>query len=231
MDLMLRKVYKGSIEGRLIRADGTPGPSGTPVTLIAVDTREGGEVSAGLAGFGETDDEGRYSFLEVAPGRYRIVLNLYRVPTQGNPFPTIYWPASREESQAFAVQVTDAPFERRYDFRLTPEPAFAVISGTALFADGRPAAGVRIQIDVPPDNLITEEEDEPVTDTSGHFSFTALEGYEYRISAFTYSLPIVHSAEESFSLAQGHRFVTLLLDQPGRWDGDPAVLHPTPQDQ
>ena len=166
---------KGSIEGRLIRADGMPGPSGAPVTLIAVDTREGGEVSAGLAGFGETDDEGRYSSPVGGSGPLSDCIEPISCPDPGQPVPDhLLAGLSGRVRQAFAVQVTDAPFERRYDFRLTPEPAFAVISGTALFADGRPAAGVRIQIDVPPDNLITEEEDEPVTDASGNISLLPL---------------------------------------------------------
>ena len=99
-----------------------------------------------------TNDQGEYSFDEVAPGRYKIVMNLYRFPTVRAPYPTIYWPAARSESEALAIQVTDAPSPQRYNFRLPAEPKGTVVHGMVLYPDGSQPQALTYHIEALPEN-------------------------------------------------------------------------------
>lgn len=215
VNMILRKNWKSSIAGRVFRSNGEPAPPGLPLTLIRVENRDGEQRgNALLHDRMETDEKGEYLFSEVAPGRYKVVLNLYRWPTKSAPYPTIYWPVARSEAAAVVIEVLDAPMEHRYDFRLPPEPNSKTVTGIVLAPDGKPAAGTRVFIEALPDNDIGgDDESHPATDAEGNFSFTALEGFEYRLTATDDKDFWTRSAAVTFSLKNGPDFITLTLDK------------------
>jgi len=226
VNLIMRRTWQGRIAGRIIRSNGEPAIGGIDLTLIQLENREGKETSNFLFGSGvETDDQGEYSFDEVAPGRYKVVMNMYRFPTGSAPYPTIYWPGSRNEAGAIAIEVPDAAVTQRYDFKLPLEPKSTRISGLVIGPDGKPAKGVQVYISALPDNDIAgDNENRPQTDAEGRFSFTALEGWEYRLRAMQSGSRFFHSADLNFNLKDGLSFVTLVCDRPGRFDNDPVEL-------
>lgn len=220
VNMILRRNWRATVAGRVVRSTGEPAPADMDLMLIRLENRDGKERGNTLINRSvSTNENGEYSFGEVAPGRYKIVLNLYRFPTVRAPYPTIYWPAARAESSAMIIEVADAVAQQRYDFRLPPEPKSAVVKGIVLSADGTPAAGARVHIEALPDNGITgDDEDTPETDAQGNFVFTALEGFEYRLSATGNDI-WTHSPDVSFSLKSGPQFLTLILEN----DVRPAI--------
>lgn len=221
VDMVIRKNWRATIAGLVIRSTGEAAPSDMDLTLIRMESRDGKDRgNALISGDVSTNGNGEYSFREVAPGRYKIVLNLYRFPTARAPYPTIYWPAARAESDAMIIEVTDAVAKQQYDFQLPPEPKSTVVNGIVLSADGKPAPGARVHIEALPDNGITgDNENTPETDVRGNFSFTALEGFQYRLSAMGNDI-WTHSPDVSLSLKAGPQFITLVLEKAVR----PAIL-------
>ena len=122
VDMIMRRTWQGRIAGQVIRSNGEPAPEGIDLTLIQLEKREGRERFNYLSGSGSrANDRGEYSFDEVAPGRYKVVINMYRFPTGDAPYPTIYWPGSRSEAGGVAIEVANATVAQRYDFRLPAE--------------------------------------------------------------------------------------------------------------
>ena len=152
-------------------------------------------------------------------------MNKYRFPSSGAPYPTIYWPGSRDEAGGIAIEVADAAVAQRYDFRLPAEPRSARVTGLVIGPDGKPAKGVQIYVSALPDNRIgIDDENRPLTDEDGRFSFTALEGWEYRIGATQSGSRSFHSGDLHFVLKDGQTSITLMCDRPGRFDNDPAEV-------
>jgi hypothetical protein len=87
-----------------------------------------------------------------------------------------------------------------------------VIGGVVLLPNGKPAVGARVQILKPPENALTGND--VTADAAGHFSFTALEGLEYSLSAITTGEPWLDSEAVNVSLGKGPRSITLLLNAP-----------------
>jgi hypothetical protein len=205
MNMIMRRTWQGHISGRVVRSNGEPAPAGIDLTLIQLEKRDGKERSNFLFGSGvRTNEQGEYSFDEVAPGRYKVVMNMYRFPTGESPYPTIYWPGSRTEADAIPIEAANAAVAQRYDFKLPPEPKSVRVSGLVIGPDGEAAKGVQVYISALPDNNISgKNENRPQTDAEGRFSFTALEGWDYRVRAIQSGARSFHSGELQFNLKDG----------------------------
>jgi hypothetical protein len=180
-DLVLREDSNGTIGGRVIRSDGTPAPAGITLDLIRTKSKEQHQNGDLLIGFSvQTDDHGEYSFHGVAPGQFKIVLNIYKVPTPRNPFPTMYWPAASTEGAASAVEISKAITSQRCDFHLPAALNSTPVKVIVLLPDGTPARGVRTNIGTRRDGVFAWA-GEAITDASGQFSFGAMEGFEYTV--------------------------------------------------
>lgn len=225
VNMILRRTWRGAIEGRIVRSSGEPAPAEIGLDLLQLEDRDGEQRSNPLFNAEVmTNERGEYAFPEVAPGRYKIVMNMYRFPTEENPYPTLYWPAAHVEADAAAIEVTDVPAQRRYDFRLPPEPEAARVEGIVVTADSKPVQGAQVYIDALPDmNIAPDNGNRPVTDADGRFSFTALEGFEYRLRATRFAAHSLHSGDLHFALDKKPQSITILLDRPGRFDHDPIA--------
>lgn len=224
LDLYMRRVWAASVSGRVVRSNGMPAPAGLPVFLLRVNEGEDKkELGWAFAGDPQvTDEGGQYVFHGVAPGRYKIALNLYRYPTVKAPYPTLFWPAARSETQASIIEVGEAETGRRFDFILPPEPRSVIVTGRVFHPDGAPAGNAWVLIRALPDNQVTDDSANQLrTDEQGMFRFAALEGFEYELSA-SWSTGGVRCAKDArFSLTKGERTVELSLDCSGGSLGDP----------
>ena len=221
-NLILRRSWQGSISGRLERSNDIAAPAGIGVVLFRFDDREGKPEHLWLNQT-FTNQQGEYAFDEVAPGKYTLAMNLYAFPTIKSPYPTLYWPAATTEDAASIIEISDQKTEERFDFNLPPELKAELVDGVVLFADGKPAARANVLIEGLLGNITSvDNENRPVADELGRFSFSAFQGFEYRLSASA-SLGrtrVLHSAHVIVSLSKGSPFVTLVVDRPGRFEGD-----------
>lgn len=223
-NVILRPRWKGTIRGRLIRSDGTPAPSGIHLSLKRMYyTRQGKEVWNWIGAFATSGENGEYSFDEVAPGHYKVVLNALLLPSAKSPYPTMYWPSARVEDEAGVVAISEN-IERQCDFLLPPEPKTAVVNGVAVFADGKPAENARILIRPLTGFQRSPDDDSKRADAQGRFSFAVYEGLDYRVSALVEGPHPLHSADVTVSGSRSPGRIVLLVSRPGRFDNDPIEL-------
>ncbi len=93
-----------------------------------------------------------------------------------------------------------------------------MISGIVRLPDGKPPVGARVQILKLPDNAITDYN--PTVDAAGRFSFAAMEGLEYSLTAIGAGSPAVFSAPVHVSAGKGPQPVILVLDGPAPFSGN-----------
>jgi hypothetical protein len=212
INVELRKHWPGTIEGRLIRSNGALAPAGIDLHLILMGGQESEESTHLFYEDLVTNDKGEYSFQGVAPGRYKIAVHWCCFPTPAAPYPPIYWPAANSEAAASVIEIGNAIVSRRYDFHLPPEIRSRVTNGTVLLSDGNPAVGAHVRILKLPDYAVTGND--AVADMDGHFSFTALEGLEYSLTATSIGKPTLNSDSLHFSLDKGPQSITLVCLAP-----------------
>jgi hypothetical protein len=209
-DVVLRRNWPGTLSGHVTRADSVPGPAGINVDLI----RMGGEGNDGksellIGSTVQTDENGEYSFHGVAPGVYKVVVNLYKPPVAEDPYRTIYWPAATKEATASTVEVSANGTAQQCDFRLPPPLKSTPVKIAVLLPDGTPAKHAELLIGTQMDGMF-EWAGKVLTDESGQSSFGAIEG-------FTYSVEWVNNAggrlssHVKFSEADGWQPMTIRL--------------------
>jgi protocatechuate 3,4-dioxygenase beta subunit len=181
LNVVLHKNWNGRLSGHVVRADGKPAPGGIHVDLIRTDTDVSGQSSGPLLGSTvQTDDQGNYSFEGVAPGHYKVVLNIFKPPTFEYPFIPQYWPNAGKEAAASTVEITEtAP--ALCDFRLPLPLKSTPVKLVVLAPDGTPARDVRINIGMSLEGLGFTWVGVAFTDGNGQVSFPAIEGYKYTV--------------------------------------------------
>ncbi|HZU26634.1 MAG TPA: carboxypeptidase regulatory-like domain-containing protein [Bryobacteraceae bacterium] len=215
VDLMMQPVWRAAIAGRIMRANGHPAAAGVDVELMGgVAGHDGSGDWFRTADVMQTDEHGMYVFTGLPPGKYKIGVNSVRFPTEKNPWPAVYWPGARTEEDGAIIEVGDGPMKQAYNITLPPEPRSAKIEGVVRAADGKPVPNIDVIIQA--DNFTTagDSEDMPRTDEEGKFSFTAIEGFNYRLSAIPFGPAPVPSPEVTFTFANGNGPVTLILERP-----------------
>lgn len=179
-DEVLRKDWQGSIAGRVVRSDGLAVPAGISVGLIRIEgTGRTQKTDLLINQMVETDENGYYSFTGVAPGSYKIALNIYKVPSGEYPYLPTYWPAAHSDASATTVNV-DSAVGARYDFRLPTPLGSQRIQFVVLLPDGTPAKEANINIGTEMDGSFAWA-GSAITDESGRFSFVAISGFQYSI--------------------------------------------------
>ena len=209
VDLGLRKNWNTTLSGRVTRADGMPGPVWLNVDLIRIDGSKADRKPELLIGFTmQTDEHGEYSFRGLAPGLYKVVLNLHSPPTVDSPYRMIYWPAASTEAAGSTVEVTPES-SVRCDFRLPPPLKSALVTVVVLLPDGTPARDVNVNIGTRLDGNATSN-GSAVTDAYGKFTFGAIEGFEYTARDIL-TREARMASEVHFSAADGDRVITIRL--------------------
>jgi len=209
-DFVLHKIWPGTIGGRVVRSDGSAAPAGLSVDLIRTEGRGRDQKSKPLIGATvETDENGEYSFNGVAPGSYKIALNLGKVPTAQDPYLTTYWPGTSAEATASTVEVGENASSLRCDFRLPLALQSTPVRFVVLLPDGAPAKEVRANIGTQMNGMFGWA-DSVMTDASGEFSFWAIQGLEYTVMDIMADEAVM-SSQVHFSASDRTQPITIRL--------------------
>lgn len=210
IDLVLRKNWPGMIQGRLVRPDGMPAQAGLSLDLIRVEGSGLSQKSELLIGTtATTDASGEYSFVGVAPGSYKIALNLYKVPTAENPYPGQYWPHAATEAGASTVEISENINLQRCDFQLPAALISKPVNFVVLLPDGTPAREVRANIGTQMNGMF-QWAGSVETDVSGEFKFSAVQGFQYTVEDIRTENAVMNS-KVHFSASDGARPIMIKL--------------------
>ena len=186
----------GRLSGRVLDAQGQP------VTRLHVDLAP---VERSAEAYPQVhraypDEEGRYEFKRIPPGRYYLGIRLDGIRDPDFPYPRMYYPGVSAPEQAIVISIAEGQRLEGYDLTLPPRLAERAVEGVVVWPDGRPAAGASVTL------MLTEYSynspgGSASADDEGRFRLQAFEGMNYWINA--------------------------LVSIPG---GNPSQMHAEPQD-
>lgn len=106
--------YEGRISGRIFDDKGEP-LKGIQVQITSADEEGYG------SGFELTDDEGRFEYTGLPPGRYLIGVALFGEPRYLPPYPPTYYPGVSDPAKASVIDLTKNSTFKDINFRLPPK--------------------------------------------------------------------------------------------------------------
>ena len=136
-------VDNGRLSGKVLDPEGQPA-AGVLLTLIEADEIDPLKHYNRLV---RADDQGRYSFSALPPGRYLVAVNLTRFPELNDPtnaYPRTYYPDVSDISKAEVITLGAGENARERDLRLSTRRAPSIVSGKVVWADGTPVANAGI---------------------------------------------------------------------------------------
>ncbi|HEX6186314.1 MAG TPA: carboxypeptidase regulatory-like domain-containing protein [Pyrinomonadaceae bacterium] len=171
----------GRIAGRVLDATGKPVPR---LNVVVVDA-EGKNPEFKYGRHESTDEEGRYKFAGLPPGRYLLGVHIAGFPQPDDPtnaYARTYYPgvARAEEAEVLELRAGEELKER--DLRLPPRRAESVIRGRVVWTDGTPVANAQVAYrdvtytDTKINNAVNADE-------RGEFTLKGYVGGAYRIEA------------------------------------------------
>jgi hypothetical protein len=169
-----------------IVTDGEGRPaSGMKIELISAEPPEEYIYRYGLWAY--VNQEGRYEFEQVPPGRYLLGINIEWAPTGGRPYPRTYYPGVFDPSEARVIVLGEGTRMESFDISLPPKFATRYIWGQIVWPDGSGAEGAEISYGFSPsDGKAESSHTESYMD--GRFTISALDGLIYLITARAGSL-------------------------------------------
>ncbi len=132
--LTLKLLPAGTITGRVVDGQGEPVES---ANLLLTQTRvQNGAKQTTMAGSTSSDSEGNYEFNGLAPGTYRVHMNMRVAPpgltaghqqsnSKARVYPAQYYPQASDASGSQAILLAPGATEKA-DFTVTAVPAFRV---------------------------------------------------------------------------------------------------------
>lgn len=171
----------GRVSGVVTDAEGNPAARVRLTLADADDPRL--ERGSGKAAY--TDEEGRYGFKEVPPGRYVMAANLARFPQYNQPthaFPLTYYPSAARASDAEVITLGAGENVRGRDLRLPPRRAARAVEITVVWDDGQPVAGAHVSFK---DVTYHDRSNQygARTDAEGRFRLNGYEGQTFVVEA------------------------------------------------
>jgi hypothetical protein len=163
IDLWLES--NAQLSGRVLNPQGLP-VAKAEIFMIEADKERyrGGHWDAAYA-----DDDGKYSFKFIPPGRYVLHIRFDGLTSQTRPFPAMYYPGVTDRSQAKVFTFREGEVEN-YDIQVPPLPPESEIRGVVTWSDGRFAPTARVELEI--DAVVYGT---PI-DNQGQFSFKAYQG-------------------------------------------------------
>jgi hypothetical protein len=167
-------VSDGRLSGKVLNAAGQPIPK-AEISLCNPDERR----YRSCVDTAYSDQEGRYEFKAVPPGRYVLGIRFDGLTRQNRPFPLLYYPSVESIDQATIVNVGDGERIEKYDLVLPSPPAEYTVNGVVMWSDGRPIPNAKIgysQVNVPISYGANPDQE-------GRFSFKVYDGMKITIGA------------------------------------------------
>ncbi|HEX7317914.1 MAG TPA: carboxypeptidase-like regulatory domain-containing protein [Pyrinomonadaceae bacterium] len=134
----------GRISGRVLDAEGR-GVRHLPLVLIDADSKKPDYLNQ--LWNARTDEQGRYNFTAVPPGRYLFGVRLSKYTASEDPaaeFPRTYYPGVAVASEAEVIELKAGEVLKLRDLRLPPRLAEGVIRVRVVWSDGTPATGAQV---------------------------------------------------------------------------------------
>jgi hypothetical protein len=171
----------GRISGKVFDAEGQPAAN----VLVALLDADYHDPKLHYSKLERADQEGRYSFAAVPPGRYLLAVNVNRYPQPDDPtnaYPRTYYPGVPQASQASIISLAAGEELTERDLRLPPRHASSVIKGMVTWADGTPVANASLSF-----KDVTHHDpginNGAQADEQGRFTINAYEGQTFVIEA------------------------------------------------
>lgn len=208
----------GRISGRVFEGESRPVNKEVRVSLVSLETADKA-VPLVESRSEYTDEEGRYEFEGIAPGKYLLGVSIADVPSRNTPYARTYYPNAGERSGATTIQVGKGQKLTGMDFHLAPRLAETSLKGVVLLENGKPASGAEVRIydsEDPEDAIFGFE---AKTDSQGRFTIACLSGRRYRLHAYLSEDYLAGTGVQSLPLDVGAGSVgrpfTLVLSKPG----------------
>ena len=127
-----------------------------------------------------SDEEGRYAFKFIPPGRYVLLIRFDGMTSQNRPFPKIYYPGVSEKSQAKVFTISEGQLIEKYDLEVPPLPQEFAVQGRVVWSTGKPAVGAKIGYSSGENSASYSIN----VDDEGRFSFKSYEGLKLTMNAY-----------------------------------------------
>ncbi|CAN5857249.1 hypothetical protein BH18ACI5_BH18ACI5_25270 [soil metagenome] len=131
----------GRITGRLVDHAGRP-----LVRFTIVAAKPDSQVNSPygpMPNSTRTDADGFFELRGLAPGRYFVGINLQDLPNRSTPYPRILYPGAG--SDPHVMDITSGQTIDLSTWSLSAPLAIVRVTGTGVWDDGAPAAGVQVR--------------------------------------------------------------------------------------
>jgi hypothetical protein len=167
-------VSNAQLSGRVLNPQGLPVAKSEIFMIEADKQRYQGHWDAAYS-----DEEGKYSFKFIPPGRYVLLIRFDGMTSQNRPFPRVYYPDVSDQSQAKVFTISEGQRIENYDLEVPPLPPEYDVQGTVVWSNGAPAMDAKVGYLVVEDAVFYGAK----IDDEGRFSFKAYEGLKLTIRA------------------------------------------------
>lgn len=158
-----------------------------------------------------SDAEGKYSFKQIPPGRYLLLIRFDGMTSQKSPFPVMYYPGVSDRNQAKVFTIGEGQTIANFDLEMPSLPLQRELTGSVVWSTGKPAVGARVEYMVVDDSIIYGAK----TD-GANFSFEAYDGLKLTMRAALEleKRKYVYSDWVEISVMPGLSPVKLVIPQP-----------------
>ncbi len=132
-----------------------------------------------------SNEEGRFEFRSLPPGRYFLGVRLNRMVEPAFPYPRTFYPGTQQLAQTRPITIDEGKSLEGYTIQLPQKLSARKIAGVVVWPDGRPVAKPIIcfeEVEYAEGSLCYSG-DLKVGEIDGGFSFTGLEGLRYLLRA------------------------------------------------
>lgn len=169
----------GSIKGRIVDTEGKP-VAGLQVYAERLAFSPEDKNSTGLYD-GSTDENGNYEIEGLQKGKYILGIN-YNIPISNSfPFPATYYPNVNTADKAANIVVTAEKALTGFNIQLPPKLKIRLVTGTALFTNGKPIAEGKIKVEEEKSGQIIDNAE---IDKEGRFNLSVVEGQGYYLHVY-----------------------------------------------
>lgn len=172
----------GVVTGRVVGAGRAPVPR---LKLELLPAGAGETSAASPAHEAISNDEGEFTFDDVAPGGYLLAVDPANHVGRDLPaYPRSYYPGAAEAARATVIKVGENEVVRARDFRVPPPLKERTFAGVVVAGDGTPEAGALVSLyDL--DGRGPSPATSSRADEGGRFALKGYEGFRYCVRAIS----------------------------------------------